>query len=123
MNSRIENPSAFKATVAKAMLTEREDRIRQAHARGLSDQAAAEYILTEPIVEFATPELALESARTYGATVKHMHLTGDDADLVAINREAFLSELACRNEPAEWHNAAVHAYDEYRLPPDLRVVG
>jgi len=64
----------------------------------------------------------LRSAREYGAAVKAQHIAGEYADMPDLNRETFLSELQCRDEDEEWHNAAIHAYDEYAQKPNLRAV-
>jgi len=110
------NKRAWIASTARRMLTERAAQILEAHERGMSVPAAAEFILTDP-VPAAVLYCDLESARTFGRSVKHQHLTGDNADLPEANRQAFLDELA----PGEWARVAMEAYDEYQLPR-LRIV-
>ena len=119
----VRNPDAWCPRVAREMLVEREDRIRQAHAKGLSDQAAAEFILTDPVRPDAPAEPNLTAARRFGASIKHQHLEGDDADLVEINRDTFIRyDLPARDEHPDWNAAAIEAYDDYQLPPKLRAV-
>jgi len=117
----IGNIEAWVNATSRKLYTEREDRIRQAHARGLSVAAAAEFVLTDPAPHAPTVDM-LRSAREYGAAVKAQHVAGEYADMPDLNREAFLSELQCRDEDEEWHNAAIHAYDEYAQKPNLRAV-
>ena len=110
------NKRAWIASTARRMLTERAPQILEAHERGMSVPAAAEFILTDP-VPTAVTYCDLESARTFGRSVKHQHLTGDNADLPDANRRAFLEELPA----VEWGRVAMVAYDEYEIPR-LRVV-
>jgi hypothetical protein len=112
------NPGAWLASTARTMLTERADAILDAHARGMSVEIAAEYILTSAYREVDPPirrEIYVERAATYGRSVKAQQCAGENADMPEANREAFLAELDGAPGDA-WYDAAVAAYDSY-LPP------
>ena len=129
----VKNARAWIASTARTMLTERADAILDAHARGMSVEIAAEYILTSAYRDNCTPSvpmeraphvydpditrLALGNAAQYGRSVKAQQCAGENADMPEANREAFLAELDGAPGDA-WYDAAVAAYDEWEPPTE-----